>query len=240
MPLTDEQKAAVATLSSADAEEVAEALKNEANPVYNRVFGAGVTTGKQQVQGKLDSSTAELTTAKEEADRLRGELEELKAKTPDVATAVSQEAEKWQKRLEKDVAAVTEKLTAAEAKVARLTTDTVAEKVANALLAKQLDPEYVRDVAPARAGRIKFDENGNPVLYDSTTDTPVQIPDGKSPFEVLAEQVFEKAPAGVKLSGVDAGGGAAPGGGAGGYDPVKAGKEMAAASKASDNSLAFQ
>lgn len=209
MPLTAEQEAAVATIAGADVEEITEALKNSANPIYNRVFGAGVTTGKSQVQTKLDTLTTELETAKTEAGELQTQLDDLKAKTPDRAEIDTQ----WQAKLDRDVAKATEKLTAAEQKVARLTTDTTVEKAENALLAAGIRPRIAKLLAKDAAARVRYDDNGNPVLYEG--ELPVQVPAGKTAFQVLAEQEKQQADPADLVSNVDTGGGARGGGGEG-------------------------
>lgn len=69
MPLTEEQKAALQTLTSADPKTVADAMKEEANQHYNAIFRIGYGTSKGEYEnadgtGKLDAAKAELEAAK--------------------------------------------------------------------------------------------------------------------------------------------------------------------------------
>jgi hypothetical protein len=205
MPLTDEQKAALTLLASADVEDFAEALQNEANPLYNRVFRAGVSRGKESV-GAVAKERDEFKARAEEVEQ---QLADLQAKTPDRA-----EIDKaWQAKLDKEREKLAAEVESERAKVARLTTDTVVEKTENALLAAGIKPSVAKLFARDRAQRIRFDEGGAPVLYDG--EIPVQVPSGKTPFQVLAEQEVAAAEPEFLASRVDVGAGSTNGAGGG-------------------------
>lgn len=214
MPLTEEQKAAlkvIATVDAGDIDEAAESLKTEAHPVYQRVFNAGHSTAKSKADGDKQTFETELTEAKEEAERLKTELDELKEKTPDRAAIDAQ----WQQKLDREKAKIQEQLDAATQKVGRLTTDTTVEKSENALLGAGIRPRMAKLLAKEAAGRISYDEQGNAVLKEAGSDIPVQVPTGKSAFQVLAEQEKAAADPADLVSKADSGGGT-DGGGNGG------------------------
>ena len=184
MPLTDEQKAALETLKGADAEDFSAALKETAQPLYQKVFNLGHSTATAAAKTDKAELERQLTAEREAKEAAEQEATELKANTPDRAAIDAQ----WQAKLEREKKPLQEKLDAAEQKVARLTTDTVQEKVHNALLAVGLRPRMAGLLAKDRASRIRFDESGNPQLMEPGGDIPVQIPTGKTVFQVLAEQ----------------------------------------------------
>lgn len=238
MPLTAEQTAAIALIAGADAEEVAEALKTDAQPIYQRIFRAGHSTGTEKAKTEKTALETQLQAEKDRAAGFETELADLKAKTPDRAAIDAQ----WQGKLEKETKKVQEQLDAAQQRIARLTTDTTVEKAENALVAAGFRPKMAKLLAKEHAGRITYGDDGKPILHEPGTTIPVQIPDGRSAFEVLAETEKKTADPADLASNVDTSGGATNGGAAGGYDPVAAGKAMAAQQKATagDGSLAFK
>lgn len=236
MPLTAEQTAALETLATADAEEVAEALKSSANALYQTVFRAGHSTATQAAKAKREAVEQQLAAEKERADAAEAQVVAIRDKAPD-AEALNAD---WQKKLDREIAREREAREAAEAKVARLTTDTVVERTENALLAAGIRPRIAKLLAKDAAGRIAWDDSGAPVLYEPGTQIPVQIPAGKTAFDVLAEAEKAQADPADLVSSADRGSGIGGGAAGGGYDPAAAGRAMAEQTRAADTSLAFR
>lgn len=214
MPLTEEQKAAlkvIATVSSTDIDEAADALKNDAHPVYQRVFNAGHSTAQSAAKTEKATLEQQIATAKEEAATLQTQLDELKDKVPDRAQIDAQ----WQQKLDREKKALQDQIDAANSKVARLTTDTTVEKAENALLAAGIRPRLAKLLAKDAASRIKYGEDGSPALYEAGSEIPIQVPAGKTAFQVLAEQEKAAADPADLVSQADSGGGAGAGGGGG-------------------------
>jgi len=230
MPLSDEQKAAVETLkgvATEDIEEATEALKSSAQPIYQKIFRGGHSTATTAAKVEKTALETQLTTEKERATALETELADLKAKTPDRAAIDAQ----WQTKLDREKKAVQDQLDAANAKVGSLTTGTKVEKTEIALLGAGFRPKMAKLLAKEHAGRIEFDDAGQPFLKEAGSDIPIPIPAGKTAFQMLAEQEKEAADPADLVSNVDDGGGVRGGGGGGGYDPVAAGKAAAEAQK---------
>lgn len=209
MPLTEDQKAAVATLATADADAVAEALKNDANPIYNRVFRAGVSTGKESADAKTATLQEQYDAEKARAEKAEAELREAQAKTPDVEKLNRD----WQAKLDATKAE-------AEAERAARKQEREARKIADLRAhLTGVDPEYARWKAGEHGARLRTKDDGTVELLEAGSEVPVQIPQGKTPFEVLAEEIIKATPAGLRVSNVDTGGGARGGGGSGGGNP---------------------
>lgn len=209
MPLTAEQTAAITTIAGADADEVAEALKSSAQPIYQKIFRGGHSTATNAAKAEKQTLEQQLATEKERATTLQTELEELKAKAPDRA-AIDQQ---WQTKLTAREKELQAQIDAANGKVAKLTTETTAEKIENALVSAGLRPRIAKLLAKEHAGRIEYDDTGKPVLHEPGTKIPVQIPDGKTAFDVLAEAEKKSADPADLASNVDTGGGTSGGGG---------------------------
>lgn len=241
MPLTDEQTEAIKTLAGADPKDAADALKDGAHPVFQAVFRKGYGTAQGEYEGedgKLTKAQAEAEAAKTRADKAEADLKEARAKQPDLEAALEKNNQEWQEKIAaKEEALTAEQEARKKERRARMKSDLRAEMgVIN-------DSEFAEYLADKHLDRLKTGDDGNIVLLESPDSTvPVQIPQGQTPYKALAADILKDVAPDKKRSDVDSGGGANGGGGGGsGYDPAKAGKEMAEKQKAgADNSLAFK
>ena len=240
MPLSDEQKAAIQTLkgiATDDVQEFATELKGANQAAYQGVFRAGFKEAETRWKPRAEQAETKLTeaeSAKAEAER---QLQEAQSKQPDVAKL----NEQWQAKLDKQKADLEAAVTAEKTRAAG---EREARKVADLKASLNgLDPVYVGAVVATEAARIRFKEDGTPELYEAGSDIPTQLPAGKTPYAVLAEEIRSKADPRWVLAGGDSGSGTESGTrGGGGYDPVAAGKKMAEEAKqgAGQDSLAFR
>lgn len=237
MPLTDEQQAALQALQTADPEDFATALRDTAQPQYQRIYNVGHSEATKRAKREKDELSEQLQTEREAKEALAAEATELREKQPDVKEL----NEQWQKKLatatekhQQDLAAVQERAEAE--RQARKTSDLKAALTG-------LDPVYIGVVAERNASRIRYRDDGAAELLDAGGDIPVQTPAGKTPFEVLAEELKQQADPRWVLSNGDRGAGQSSGSAAANsYDAAKAGRDMAATQKANatDDSLAFR
>lgn len=226
-------KDAIATLkalSGAEAESVAGELKGAA--VYQSVFNSGHSTATKAKTTDITQLTERLTAAEE---RARKAEEDLQKKQPDLEAR----DKAWQQKLtekENELKALQDTVSQAESR-------TIALQTENAL-GRVLRPKIAKLVAPTLASQIRRKADGSYELLEEGTGIPVQIPAGKTVFDVAAERASATADPIDKLAGGESGGGVHTGGGVGGgsgYDPVAEGRRMAEQAKArSDNSLAFK
>lgn len=244
MPLSDEQKAALKTLAAvpaADAEELAREFRSAhaqaTQLIYDDGHGAGVKSKGSEVR-KLEKDVEKLTGEK---TKLEQQLAE-------------RDPEKVHEKYKTEIAELTTKHEG-ELKAARAQTLEVRRQAdLNALrarLADKLTPIALKAVLndPETATRLAYgeDDKGQTTrrVLQLGKDIEYATPAGKDPLELLAADLVERVktedPSAVRAGG-ESGAGVQQGGGSGGYDPVKVGKEMAQSQKqqAGDGSLAFK
>lgn len=207
MPLTAEQIAAVKLLADADATEVADALKNDANTIYNRVFGAGVKTGKEAEKASKATLQEQLDAEKTARETAETALQEARNKVPDAEKLNAD----WQAKYDRDVQAAKQ---ATEAERQARQQEREARKLSDLRAhLTGLDPEYAAWKATEAAKRLRVKDDGAVELLEAGSEIPVQVPAGKTPYAVLAEEIVRGAPAGLRLSNADSGAGTQGGGG---------------------------
>lgn len=215
MPLTDEQKQAIQTLAGADPKEAADALKDGAHPVFQAVFRKGYGTAQGEYEGddgKLSKAKADAEEATQRAEKAEADLAELRKKQPDLEEALEKNNQEWQTKLEKkDEELTTEREARKKERRARRKSDLMAE------LGAVNDSEYREFLANKYLDRLQDREDGSVVLLEEPGSTvPVQVPQGQTPFKVLASDILKNVAPDRKRSDVDSGGGASSGGGSGG------------------------
>lgn len=212
MPLPQEIIDAIAKIMShADRDELVAGLKDHAQPVFQAVYNKGHSDATARAKADRVTLETERDGLKTRAETAERERDELKSKQPDRATIDAQWQEKVRKLEEKHAGELKDR----DTRIARLTTDTTVEKLEVAMRDAKLHPEYARLRAGEVAARIHYRDDGTPELYEEGTQIAVQIPSGKTVWQVAAEQAKEKAPSIFVLAGADAGGGAGSGGAGG-------------------------
>lgn len=211
MPLTEEQKAAIKTLAavpSEDLEEAASALKDEAQPVFQKVFRKGYGTAQGEYEGengKLTKAQAEAEAAKTRADKAEADLQEARKEQPDVDKIHTDYRSKLE---EKDTELEKERKARKEERRNRIRADLRAE------LGVINDSDYADYLASKYVDRLKDKEDGAVELLEAPgSSVPVQIPQGQTPYKVLAGEILKGVAPDKKRADVDSGGGAGAGGG---------------------------
>lgn len=210
MPLTDEQKQAITVLAGADPKEATEALKDGAHPLFQSVFRKGYGTAQGEYEGetgKLTKAQAEAAAAKARAEKAEADLTEARSKTPDVDKL---HADYGTKLKEKDDAIAAERTARENERKARIRSDLRAE------LGVINDSGYADYLASTHIDRLTPKDDGTVELLEAAgSSVPVQVPQGKTPYKVLAEDILKDVAPDKKRSDVDAGGGAQGGSGGG-------------------------
>jgi hypothetical protein len=205
MPLTEEQTQALDVLKAADPAEFAEALKDSAQPLYQKVFNLGHSTANKAAKADADALKAERDQARTEAE----DAKKVAADKPDPDKLHEQYRAQIAK-LNSDNAAELERVKAQTA------TERKARTVADAkaaLSAAGLHPDVVDIIAEKHVSRIRHREDGGIELLETGTEIPVQLAAGQTPFAALAADVKKAAPPAWLTSHVDSGSGSSGGGG---------------------------
>lgn len=206
MPLTAEQKAAIETLKSVtaeDAEEFRTELQTANNAVVHHIYRRGFTEAEGRWKPRAETAEAKVTEAEAAKTAAERKLQEAESKQPDVEKIHKD----WQAKLDASKAETEAERTARKAeREARKVSDLRASLTG-------LDPEYAKWKAGEHAGRLRTKEDGTVELLEAGSEVPVQVPTGKTPHQVLAEEIIRAAPAALRTSNADTGGGVDGGGG---------------------------
>lgn len=206
-----------------------EALHQAAQPIYQAVYDRG----HGQATKDLNQKVADAETAKTKAETDLAAANELFKGKPDVEALRAQhrtDLERVQNQAKTREEALQKRLQ--EERSGRALSD-----FRGHLKGKVVD-DYAVVLAerPDLKSRIRHKEDGKVYVVQAGTEVEVQVPAGKDPLQLLAEEVIQSAPSTLRLSGADGGSGittGATGATGGSYDPVAAGKQMAEAAKAS-------
>jgi hypothetical protein len=214
-------------------------FQNDQGAVVKQARSKAFAAGKAEGKGDTTRTATDLTAAQERVTALETELEQLKAKTPDAAALVEAERKKWEPKVRK---AEEERDTARQQLLAKDVDLTYAEFYAEltkpAEDGTRVDPEWAKDVARSRWGsRIAPKEGGGVRVLQLEGEQEYDAPDASAAVRLLAADARKAVPARYMLADVDSGSGVTNGGAgmgrSGGYDPVAAGKAMAAKEKQS-------
>ena len=230
--LPEEERGALATLFANDGGPVVKALRSKA-------FAAGKTEGK----AGGTQAAAELEAARARVAELEEELGAVKAATPDAAAIEDRVKKAMQRQVD-----------AEKARADRATADLTGERVTafrerfgKALRDNRVLPEYADEVLSAKyADRYRVAEDGRVLVLKPGEEGAYEADDVAGAIALLAADVAKTVKPLFLASNADSGAGLTNGvpaaGGGGGYDPVAAGKAMAAATKtaAVSQSAAFR
>lgn len=221
MPLTEEQKAAVATLATADPKEAADALHADANPVYQHAYRIGFGTAKGEYTnadgtGKMDLALQAKTAAEAAAQEAKEALSQ--AASGDEATAAQIAALERAAQEAKDAKDAAE--AAADARVKGVYRTAQEATLLAKLVSQGVDEDYARGaVLPNASGRIRIDaltEDGPTVSFLGADSVPLS-----GGLDALAAELASGVAPKFKTSKVDTGGGATNGGTGGGTDVTR-------------------
>ena len=247
MPLTDEQKQALATLTEADATEVADALQSESQDHYQAIYQRGFSTAHNDAKAKLEAKEKEVEAAQATVKEKEEALSNVKDGDVKALNERNKKLEESNQQLTKQLEEVKGSKHDLAKSYARRQFES---EIVNELVADSVDKDFASVVLPP-----KFRDN---IVIDLEEKDGEIVPvrkyladDGVTPLQASPKELARAAATKIKsgvdpkwiTSDADKGGGSASGNGkaSNGYDPVKAGKAMAEKQKAAgDNSMAFK
>lgn len=213
--------------------EAVDALHQVSQSDYQAIYDRGHGQATKDLNTKVTTAEAAHRAAQEKLTETETALADArKGKGGDVEQL--REQHKIDIQREKDAAKAKETALTEQLKNERTSRSTSDLK---AMLAGKVIDDYAAVVIerPDIRGRIRHREDGSVFVVQAGTEVELQVPAGKTPLSLLAEELIGSTPATLRLSGADGGSGATTGGtgSSGGYDPVAAGKKMAEATKPS-------
>ena len=212
MPLTEEQKAALVTLSAADPKEVADALQQDAQPHYQTIYQRGFSTKHNEAKQTIQAKDAEIEAEREKVQAKEAELTKLREQTPDVDSVRQEYEAKLQAKDQERQAAIDE----ANTRVETLHRSRFEAELAGALIAARVDPDYAKEVlVPKFRSRIKVESDGSVKFYDEDGATPLAAAAGEL-SRIAAERIKGTVDKKWITSTADSGGGSTNGTGGSG------------------------
>lgn len=220
-------KEIIAELKKQKPEEVVKALETEANnEIFQPIFRKGHSAKAEEVKAEFKQKDDEISRLKKESGEKDTKIAELEKKSPD-AEKVKQDYEQklqdkdaeWQKKLD----AANEALTGE-----RGSTDEAALR--SELLARKLNKDLVETLVYKTIHvdkRVQRDAEGKRKVYQSDKATPIPEAEGKTPLQILADELHGSAPDWAKDSKVQQGGPGSPGNPLGGsdFDSIRSGEK---------------
>lgn len=195
------------------AKEVAKALRTTVPVLGQELLNAGAALQKKESQKDLDAATKRATDAEAGKAAVDAELDEVKKKTPDLATVEAG----WKERIAKQKKDHETELSARDQKLADAFAGRVKESLITRLVAKGVDGDYAREVAAVKyRDRIDAKPDGSVRVLQVGGTLPYDAADEEGAIEALAKDVLKTVPAKLVTSPADSGGGSGGGGGGGG------------------------
>lgn len=225
-----------------DAAAVIAELHREVPALYQGIFNKGHSEATAKAKESAKQANTDLVAAQSEVARLGEQVSELEKKAPETAALRQQHEAVLQDLKEKHKL----KIGHLEGGILREREQRTHSEFVRRLVAGGLDADYAEVQAMKQRDRFRFNsgENGslNLEILQSGKDIPFSPADGKDAIDMISEEVRAAAPAKFRTANTDSGAGITSGttGGVGGYDPVKAGKAMAAAQKSGPSDLALR
>lgn len=188
-------KDAIALLKShADHELVIAELKG--SPLYQAVFNEGHSDATTRGKTKAKDTAEKLKAAEDRATEAETALAEAKKGAPDLEAR----DKKWQAKLDAKQAEVDKALGTIDA----VRGESIRDKVEVAIAGK-LRPKYAKLLAPTLAKQVTRKDDGTFEFHDE--GIPVQVPKGKTIWDVVAERAIADADPEDVLTNADSGGG---------------------------------
>lgn len=194
---------AIAELDGVDPDDFASTLQEEAGQYFKAIRNPAYQEGKADAEQHVQSAQEKVASLRKEKKDLESKIEDLEGEQPDVAelrgkyeqkledlqTKIS-DLEEQNESLQEES---TEKLRGKEEEFFK-------ERATSFLLSQGVQDREIAELKVEKAmrdGRVKFDEDMNPKVYDpDDTDIPVPL-NGSDPHEVFSQTVLPSIPDGV-------------------------------------------
>ena len=246
MPTVEEVIASVnelVTENRDNAKALADALREHAKPVAKVLTDRGARMAARDGDAALKAAEEKATKAAEELEAVQAEFEAFKAKTPYLATREAEIRAKYEKKLEEKDKALRDRTDRAIELQRRQLRAAFVEELLEETDGKRVDREWAEKVVAREFDdRLVAREDGTEDVLQPGEAIGFDAPTTREKLKLLAAEAKKTVPDRYLVVGGQSGGGTSGGHGSGGYDPVAAGKKMAAEQKgnAVDPTLAFR
>lgn len=189
---------------NANADDVITALQATAQPIYQRVFDKGHSTGLQKGRDEKKTADADVTRLTSELAAANTSLTELRNKTPDVQTITTQfqnEITALKNTHKAELQTARDKSRTTEVKRQATILETKLKSKVNPLYAKLLvqDLEVLKRINPRDDGSVEVMQAGKEIPYSPA--------EGQDPIDLLVDELVKAAPTDYRLAEGDEGSG---------------------------------
>lgn len=202
-------------LAEADADEVAAALKEKLQPVYQTIFNRGHSTATERASTREESLNELLNAEREKRQKLEREIDELRDKTPD--------AQEQRKQYEARIAELEDEMKAlkesSKERVRNVIKRGAVADLQATLVSMGVDPDYAEVLVSKPGTQARIAVNGDDegeqfeiAVMQEGREIPIQT---DNPIKAYAEELRKSVPSKFIVSTADRGG-ETGGGGAGG------------------------
>ena len=189
----------VTQIKSVDPEAFHDALKDNLQDHYNKIFRTGYGVAKGEFQPKIEASTKSLEQLQSEIQQRETRIKELQEKSPDLAKLEA----KWEaalqakaEEIEKVKGDYSSQLKEKDSIVLQERRDSFSANLVRYLVEQGADKDYA-EVLVSKQGtqsRIKWGDERYPKIYQEDGQTPFPQSDGKRPYEILGADLLKEVP----------------------------------------------
>lgn len=185
-----------------------EQVQAKASGIYHEIFNAGHAKATAALKSKVEEAEGKLDSEKKRADDAEAALRKAQDdKGPDAAEVRRQFEEREQATAAKHKETLAEK----EARIASILREQQVGALMTALVGERyrVDPDYAAVIAakPDLLERISVGDNEEVTILQAGKSIPMQVPQGQTAIELLAEEVAGSVPAKFKSGSADRGSG---------------------------------
>lgn len=198
--MDDDIKDALATLQSADATDVADALESEAPAVYKAIRTPAYKQGKKEASKGTEEAQEKIASLRKEKKALQEKITTLEDEQPEAAEIRGTYEEKL-KQKQKELQAEKERRKEVEntwrSKAKGVKVSSTQERIASHLKSMGVDPDYAdfRAEKVVNSGRVKVDDDELATQFYEDDDGTVPLHTNGTPADkAFAEDVFKDIP----------------------------------------------
>lgn len=198
------QEAIALLMGHANRQEVVDLLQKEAQPLTQVFFNRGHGVATEESKTKVETSEARVTQLQADLQKTQQKIDELQNDKPDIAALQTQH----QRELLEQKESLTKQLDAERANTRKVMLDRDLGTIQSKLVEKKVKGPWAKVLLQDQElrDRIKYEDSGNPVVFQPGTKTPYSVADGQSVFDLLADEIVAKVPTeGIEPDDTDTG-----------------------------------
>ena len=208
-------------LDGVDAKEFAEALQEQSPAHYKAIYTPAFGAGKTSVQDDLQDKETKLESLQSEREKLQKRIEDLQGEQPEVGELRGKyeaKLEELQQTIQAKDQQIKEVQESSTQTLRQKENEFFQERAIGYLMANGVEDRDVAEIKVEKAmrdGRVKFDDDLQPKVYEPDGEVPTPVTSGDQPHEVFGQSLMESIPEKFLQDRRPGASGVNPGGGSG-------------------------